>query len=143
MGQNGQFAEVTIERSANMTEAQINKILECKAKGLGYKKTAKEVGVHYTTIQKFLKKYGGGDVLIHSHCLECGKPIVYSRNHRPRKFCCQDCRNAYWNREHGMNTTKASKPFVCERCGKTFLSFRKHPHFCSRECYLASATKKR
>lgn len=36
-------------------------------------------------------------------CLECGEEIEYGRH--DRKFCCQECKNRYHNRQHHYRRT--------------------------------------
>jgi uncharacterized OB-fold protein len=75
-------------------------------------------------------------------CLFCGKEYENkSAKRRPRKYCSEECRRAYWS-EHPELKNKNDKAFYgynCEQCGVEFTAYgNKSRRYCSKECSLAS-----
>lgn len=68
-------------------------------------------------------------------CRNCGKPLVQTPRAKPKTFCSNQCRYAWWNRVR----SKRAYRLICRQCGKEFISFgNKNKKFCGRECYLLS-----
>lgn len=70
-------------------------------------------------------------------CPQCGKELPPSR-YRPRRFCSDACRAAYWA-SHGEQIHRQSTvSAVCPVCHKTFQDYAKHRRkYCCHACYIA------
>lgn len=57
---------------------------------------------------------------------------------KQRKFCCNECRNHWWNAHLDQVTRKAYYEIACKHCGKiTTVYGDSRRKYCNRECYVA------
>jgi len=71
-------------------------------------------------------------------CPHCARQFQYSKEHggRRQKYCCDDCRKAYWREHQHLIEHKAVSRAVCQHCGREFEVCGSQPQkYCSRECY--------
>ena len=75
----------------------------------------------------------------HMACAYCGEGIVQQSTGRPRRFCSDQCRRAYWkaHREELRQDPKSIYTKMCPYCGKTFEVYgdRKRK-YCCHEHYI-------
>jgi len=70
-------------------------------------------------------------------CLNCGKPVMQTPGRKEKKFCCDHCRNVWWNSHLSLVKRRAMYEFVCPGCGKTFYAYgNRNRKYCSHECYV-------
>ena len=73
-----------------------------------------------------------------SVCEQCGKPIAQNPGRKRKRFCCDACRNKWWNAHLELVKRKAVYTFTCPACGKKFIVYgNSHRKFCSHACYIA------
>ena len=71
-------------------------------------------------------------------CEQCGKPIEQNPGRKRKRFCCDACRNKWWNAHLNLVKRKAVYTFTCPACGKEFTVYgNSHRKFCSHACYIA------
>lgn len=134
-----------------MTQAQADQITELRLKGAGYKSIGTVVGLSRDIVRNYCKSHGltgyasaltknirmkmdSGEA-----CLYCGGDVTQPKTGRPKKFCCEKCRRAWWKRhpEAVNRSEKASYECICENCGKKFISYgNKNRKYCSHDCYI-------
>ena len=102
---------------------------------------SKITGIKLETIKSYFKRHK--NMMPKSiKCLNCGKTLTTTKGKKNKKFCCDKCRNQYWNSHLDQVNKQAYYKLVCEHCGKEFLSYgNKRRKFCSRECYKKSLRK--
>ena len=70
-------------------------------------------------------------------CPQCGKALPPSK-YRPRRFCSDACRSAYWTAHGEQINRQTAVNAVCPVCHKTFQDYPKHHRkYCSHDCYIA------
>lgn len=72
-------------------------------------------------------------------CAYCGRMMEQPKKGRPRRFCSDACRRAYWkaNRDLMKQNPEAVYTKVCAYCGKTFTSYgNKNRKYCCHEHYV-------
>lgn len=72
-------------------------------------------------------------------CAYCGRKIEPPKKGRPKRFCSDECRHAYWkaNRDQMKKNPEAVYTKVCAYCGKTFTSYgNKNRKYCCHEHYV-------
>ena len=70
-------------------------------------------------------------------CKNCGRQITTLPGRKEKRFCSDKCRMTWWNSHREAVNKKAYRTFVCEYCGKEFLSYATDSRkYCSRECYF-------
>ncbi len=115
-------------------------IYDLRSKGYGAKKISKELGVSLNTVKSILRRVASENTEA-ALCKNCGIGIENSSSHK-KVFCCDKCRNEWWNKRR-KNIEKASdKKRVCACCGKEFVSYsHKDQRYCSHECYIRARYK--
>ena len=126
-----------------MTNEEIKKIYELKAKGLTNKEISVAIGVNHETIKKFLQRNKSVEIKpVVSHCETCGAVISQFTDGRTKRFCSPKCRNDYWNKRRKIADRKSTKQCECEECHKLFLTYGRPRRFCSRTCFQQNESRK-
>jgi len=78
-------------------------------------------------------------------CQNCGAEIVQRPKVKQRRFCCNECRNQWWNQHLDEVKRKTYYEIICRHCGKvTTVYGDSRRKYCSHECYIQHRyTKKR
>ena len=72
-------------------------------------------------------------------CLQCGTAVVQTPGRKEKKFCCDSCRNKWWNSHLSQVKRKAMYEYSCPTCGISFHAYgHRHRKYCSHECYIKS-----
>lgn len=119
-------------------------IRSMRAKGCSYKKIAKHLGISSNTVHTFCRrdKLSGKSEPV-MRCKQCGGEIVPVPKAKPKKFCSDICRTAWWNSHLDQVNKKAIYEFCCEYCGKAFTAYGNAKRkFCSHNCYIQSRFSK-
>jgi endogenous inhibitor of DNA gyrase (YacG/DUF329 family) len=129
-----------------MTNEQKEALAHMRSEGFGYASIAKAVGLSVNTVKSHCRRnnlpcekveFQNGDAKMGKplYCQYCGKPLEQKPNIKPRKFCSDKCRFAWWNRHPAEVNRKAFYNFVCTHCGKEYTIYgRPKSKFCSRAC---------
>lgn len=70
-------------------------------------------------------------------CPNCGTAIVPNKRGRPKFFCSEKCRRAYWNNHPKPDAWGCYKEKVCPVCGRVFLArhrSKREQKYCSVAC---------
>ena len=71
-------------------------------------------------------------------CMNCGKPLDMTGDHRNRLFCDDKCRKEF----HHQKASHIPYICVCEECGNEFVAYgNSTKRFCSRECQTLAGRK--
>ncbi len=135
-----------------MTDAQKMSIEEMRRNGLGYGRIAQTLGISLNTVKSFCRRNGiNGNTLSETavaltgettYCENCGREIQQIAKRKKKRFCCDKCRNAWWNSHLDQVKRKAVYDFRCLRCGKEFHIYGdRRRKYCSHECYIADRFK--
>ena len=130
--------------SAVMTEAEKLKIDGLSSAGLGYRKISVATGLPENTVKSYLSRRGKAvpKEAEGNRCLRCGKDVRQRPGRKKKKFCCDKCRNEWWNSHLKLVKRKAVYSFTCPVCGLEFASYgNNHRKYCSRECYIKGRFK--
>ena len=129
-----------------MTNEQREKITALRHQGFGYTAIANSVGLSKDSVKAYCRSHGLAGEKAESHslaevptqlCLNCGKTLIQFPGRKQKKFCCPECRTAWWNAHPERVQRKAYYTLTCRHCGKQFESYgNAHRMFCSRDCYL-------
>ena len=135
-----------------MTDHQKAQIIKLRAAGNGYGKIAKSLGISLNTVKSFCRR---NDISSNSsvepaltytgettYCENCGRPIRQIEKQKKKRFCCDKCRNAWWNSHLDQVKRQAVYQFKCLYCGKEFHVYGdKRRKYCSHACYIADRFK--
>lgn len=131
-----------------MTNNEKEMIRELRMKGLGYGKVAERMGLKLETVKSFCRRHGlggKGATLVEIHdtgaeyipCKNCGAEIRQTPKRKRKLFCCDACRNRWWNEHPYMIDKKTYYDFTCQNCGKEFRVYGNSKRkYCCHECYI-------
>jgi IS30 family transposase len=125
-----------------MNDVQRANIEVLRAKGVSYRLIAKELNINENTIKTYCRRHGLGGVRAKEEetvlkCLNCGKEVKQNKGRKIKKFCCDKCRNKWWNNHLDQVNRKANHEIVCAGCGKVFTVYGSKPRkYCTFNCYI-------
>ena len=130
-----------------MTVLQKNEIFRLRGEGMDYAGIAAQIGMPKNTVKSFLWRNQKAatapqdpfcDVPANI-CPQCGIAIEQIPNRKPRRFCRDACRRAWWNAHRDLMRHRSCYIAICEYCGKKFdhRGDRKR-RFCSHPHYIAA-----
>lgn len=71
-------------------------------------------------------------------CENCGESIQQYAGRKPKRFCCNECRNRWWNQHLDQVKRKSYYEITCQHCGKVITVYGdSRRKYCSHECYIA------
>lgn len=130
-----------------MTGEQKQTVLRRRSAGFAYSQIADEVGLSLNTVKSCCRRAGlsesnaskeTGNKENKDFCKQCGEKLIHTQKAKPKKFCGESCRFAYWNTHRNQMNRKAICPVVCVHCGKVFDSYNSAGRkYCSHHCYIA------
>ena len=122
-----------------MTDWQKDQIQTMRRQGLSYVKIGQALGISDNTVRSFCRRNQLGDPVKNTiSCQYCGKPIKIIPKQKPRKFCSDRCRTAWWNNHREQVKQKAFYHFTCSACGREFTAYGNAKRkYCSHKCYIA------
>jgi endogenous inhibitor of DNA gyrase (YacG/DUF329 family) len=117
-----------------MDNEQKQSIQALRSLGRTYRQIADHTGLSENTVKSFCHRNN----VAKKFCKNCGKPLAGEAGHKPRTFCCDRCRQAWWRKNRDQLCKKAVYRFICANCGNPFESYgNRDRKYCSRGCYLA------
>ena len=122
-----------------MNETQKSQITALRKKGCGYIRIANELELSENTVKSYCRRHGLSVETLQNmaFCRNCGRPITNKEKQKPRKFCSDLCRTAWWKAHPDEVSRKAIYAFVCACCGKKFAAYgNKSRKYCCHECYI-------
>jgi uncharacterized protein YjcR len=122
-----------------MTPEQKRSVLELALKGLSYSRIAEKLEISVNTVKSYCRRKKKKGNLTHdpNHCRNCGKRLWQNPKHKPKVFCSESCRRAWWNKHQSVQGRKSTKQFHCACCGQSFNGYNKHHRkYCSHACYI-------
>lgn len=110
--------------------------------GYSFGQIAKKLNIPISTVKSWCYR-ATEDTLVHEQmpsakcCPQCGKKLPPSK-YRPRRFCSDACRTAYWAAHAEQINRRSAVSVVCPVCHKTFQDYTKHRRwYCCHACYIA------
>lgn len=133
-----------------MNQKQKDAIHELRAKGQSYTKIAGLLGISENTIQSYCRRNTlGGTALSVTEpvngmfCKMCGAPLKQTQGKKPKQYCSDKCRMAWWNAHPEAVKHHTVNAFTCQSCGKQFQGYgNRSRKYCSRACCSKVRAKK-
>ena len=120
-----------------MTSDQKAKIIAMRGSGHSYARIAEDLSISINTIKTFCRRNRSITDSGITVCKQCGVKIEIQDKRKPKQFCSDRCRAAWWYANNGKGKTEYN--LRCANCGRTFVSFgSKARKYCSHECYIAA-----
>lgn len=122
----------------HMTVIEKDQIRSMRLQGVGYGTIARALGLAENTVHTYCRRNGlGAESKNTIPCKHCGKLIKKVPKRKPRKFCSDACRSAWWNSHPECITRKAVYEFTCACCGEGFTAYgNRKRKYCSHNCYI-------
>jgi len=132
-----------------MTKAEMRRIHVLQLQGLGYRRIAAELGLSVNTVKSYCQRHPVGDDLTkrstsekRDQCKYCGANLIMTPGKRPRMFCSDECRMAWWKKNRHQMQKKTFHTKLCQYCGREFTVYGKpSQRFCSRHCFAEHRRK--
>ena len=131
-----------------MTDNEKAEISKLRAAGQGYGRIAQSLGISVNTIKSFCRRSISSEsrqlpaVGGMSSCENCGKDILQVQKQKKKRFCCDKCRNQWWNSHLELVKRKAMYEIRCPRCQKVFQVYGdRRRKYCSHGCYIEDRFK--
>jgi hypothetical protein len=119
-----------------MTDEQKQKIMTMLPRGDSMPKIAKDLGVSVNTVKSFCRRFRREQAK--SFCKHCGKFLTRISGKKPKTFCGDRCRYAWWSAHRSQLKHKNTGIAVCAGCGCKFKYYGKNERkYCSHSCYIA------
>ena len=131
-----------------MTDNQKIQIARLRTGGAGYGKIAQELGLSPNTVKSYCRrnnisgssetaKAADAEKTEVCFCENCGKEIRQIFGHKKKRFCCDVCRNKWWNAHLDLVKRKAVYKYNCPACGTEFEVYgNSRRKYCCHECYI-------
>jgi IS30 family transposase len=134
-----------------MTTNQKQQVINMRQQGWTYAKIADSIGLSKNTVKTFCWRNktiscdaseaaaNNENNANKNQCEQCNKPLEQRPKQKPRRFCDDACRYAWWSKNRGSLNRKAVYPLVCAHCRESFDSYgNKDRKYCRHECYIAA-----
>ena len=132
-----------------MNQEQKEQIITLREQGESCAKIADRLGLSVNTVKSFCRrnnvssvtkipktKTGAKETGEITDCPQCGNKITQIAGRKPKKFCSDDCRVAWWNSHSDNVRKKAVYSFKCACCGNDFTAYgNANRRYCSHSCY--------
>ena len=121
-----------------MTKAQKEKIISLRKQKATYATISQEIGIPVNTIKSFCSRNGVSAEPQHPKnvCKHCGAVLAETSGTKPRLFCCDSCKQAWWNNHRKERVSKRMTTHTCPTCGRVFMDYvGANRKYCSQECY--------
>lgn len=114
-------------------------VLSMYSEGQKYKEIADILLLSPNTVKSICRRSGikplSSGETDSRRCRNCGATLRCNSGTKPKIFCSDHCRYAWWNKKRGLTPYR----LTCSYCGQEFISYgNKNRKFCGRECYLHS-----
>jgi len=129
-----------------MTNIQKQRIQDMRRQGVVFSQIADTLGLSANTVKSFCRRNNlnacnasnaTGNNENKELCKNCGKKLKQTPKTKPKTFCCDKCRFAFWNRHNNQINRDSLHRLTCARCGGDFGSHDKHRKYCRHACYIA------
>lgn len=131
-----------------MNSNQKDVIRKLRANGQSYSQIANSLDISENTVKTFCRRNhlqkadlkilrnAKQDFAISVVCTQCGKLLKQSVKRKPKRFCSDKCRLAWWNSHRDEVKQKKIRTLVCTACGTEFKSYDAQRKYCSHQCYI-------
>lgn len=120
-----------------MTYKTMNQINLYATVGMGYQRIAEALDLSPNTVKSYLHRHPPQRDLVLCH--HCGQSVPQASGRKPKQYCNDKCRMAYWNSHKDEVNKQAYYTLICQHCGKEFVSYGNvNRKYCGRECFANS-----
>lgn len=122
-----------------MTNEQKSTIKRMREKLCSYAEIATSLGLSLNSVKSYcLRNHLNTEAIKQNakRCKHCGKPIFKGSKTKPRVFCCDTCKFAWWKENKSHEHSHLIEDHICLTCGKHFNDYASaNRKYCSAKCY--------
>lgn len=128
-----------------LTEQDKYLLEKMRRSGITYSEISARIGIKESSVRTYCSRHGLTDEALLSKanrspegfCPNCGLPILQVVKQKPKRFCSDQCRYAWWSKNRICMKRSAFYTLRCHHCGKEFVSYGNNKRkYCSHECYI-------
>ncbi|HEM4248729.1 sigma-70 region 4 domain-containing protein [Streptococcus suis] len=121
-----------------MTPEQKESIMTLRADGLGYKAIATRLSISVNSVKSFCKRQKVSQPEKNNQeCELCSHSFGVESKANNKRFCSNECRMKWWNRNKGNIRRVSQVEHSCQYCQKKFKAYlHERRKFCSHQCYI-------
>ena len=120
-----------------MTNDQKQTIQTMRSQGIPISRIAADVGLSANTVKAFYRREQNKK----EFCKHCRKPLEQLPGRKPKTYCNNECRYAWWKSHRHLMKHEAVYTYTCAHCGREFDSLGKNRKYCGHPCYIADRFK--
>ena len=126
-----------------MMDLHKDEIVRLRGKGFTYTAIADTLGLSVNTVKSYCQRNGLGKVKPQKRlCAHCSAEIIGTPKTKPKKFCSDKCRAAWWSQHPEKLRPGKAHTVGCAFCGVTFqASVSTRRKYCSHACYISARFK--
>ena len=117
-----------------MTSEQKQTIHSLRSHGLPMLRIAAELDMSVNTVKAFLRREQKNK----EYCKNCHQRLEQLPGKKPKIYCNDDCRYAWWKANRDQIAHKIVYHATCAYCGQDFESYTKNRKYCRHPCYIAA-----
>lgn len=120
-----------------MTDEQKKRIIFLRQHNVSFVDIANELRIPAATVKTFCyrKKIVPLKQGVLGTCEQCNQGFLLVEKRKPRRFCSDKCRMKWWNSHRDLVNPKGMQKYMCNACGRIFMSYARNQKYCSRDCY--------
>ena len=122
-----------------MNGEQKMQIREMREKLCSYAEIAEATGLSVNTVKSYCYRNGLNKTELSKDlqlCKNCNNAIALKSKTKPRKFCSDACKLAWWKKHKGKQKSRFMSTLKCPTCGKKFTAYKSAKRkYCSENCY--------
>ena len=129
-----------------MTKTQKETLRRMRLARKSYAEICRVLGIKEATIRTYCSRNGLTDrdlanLPVQSTatdcCRNCGTPLIQIPKQKPKQFCSDVCRYAWWSKNRELYSHTAYYTAHCAHCGKEFITYgNKRRKYCCHQCYI-------
>lgn len=116
-----------------MTNEQKAAIPALRKKGMSLSEIASELEVSVNSVKAYCRR----ELKQKNMCKHCGKPLVQLPGRKPKSYCNDSCRFAWWKNNRSLLKHRMVYHYTCAHCGRAFDRPVKDRKFCKHRCYIS------
>ena len=130
-----------------MDKIQIDEILLRRSDGQSMGQISKNTGIPVSTVKSYFRRHRPEEKTKKAapaeFCQQCGQGIKNQGRGKPKRFCSDKCRRAWWKANRELSGSQATLKLKCIYCGKTFGSYEsRNRKYCSHDCFISDRFRK-
>lgn len=129
-------------------DEQKKQVIALRNKGVSYGQISEKLDMNLNTVKSICQRNCNNkqeeQTSGYTHCLYCGKLIMQIANRKKKKFCSNNCRYLWWQKNGIKESENGVHSFVCKHCGTEFQTYGCNQRkYCCHECYVADRYEKK